>query len=258
MSQWLPWESITHRVAIAGQVTNEQTEAAIAGAQVTITKAPVPFTNGLVNQAQLVQLPDEPNPVHLARIQLKDPAATNDQRLAAAQTILNYLQDRRALPLSRSDSTYSAADGHFHFLDLPDGEYSLTGSLVGVKRRYAPAQVTTTVPRHEAGRIKPAIADIAIPATTLKGRITTTTEEDEQQAVTLAEIRIKETGESTFSDLDGKYALVGLEAADKDAPEKPKYTVLVKTQGYRSPDPPPTVVFEETGDVKTLNLNLEK
>ena len=255
MSHWLPWKSITHRVAIAGQVTNAQTEAAISGAQVTITKAPVPFTNRLVTQAQLVQLPNEPEPVQLARTQLKDPTATNVERLAAAQTVLNYLQNNRTRSLSRSDRTYSAADGHFHFLDLPDGAYSLTASLIGMKRRYAPAQVTATVPRQEAGRIKPAIADIAILATTLKGRITTLNSDDK---VVLAEIRIKETGESTFSDLEGAYQLVGLEAADKDAAEKPHYTVLVKAQGHRSPDPPPTIVFEKPGDVIEEDIPLEK
>jgi hypothetical protein len=240
-------------LAIAGQVMNAQTQAAIARAKVVITRAPAAFTQCLVTHALLIELPrktkaesPELGQARAAQAQLRNPSTPHIQKLTAAQVVLDYLQRHQGLSLSRWDCTCSSGDGHFQFLDLPQGDYQLKASLDGRSRRYASAEVTTTVPREEAGQIKPAIATIALPATTLKGRIT---DRDDQQPVTLAEVRIKETGEITFTDLEGHYSLVGLEAAAKDAVEKLPYTVFVKAQGYKSPQSPPTVVLEEPGIV---------
>ena len=48
----------------------------------------------------------------------------------------------------------TGADGHFHFLDLPDGQYTLTASLPGSGLRDQTAQVEATAFRDVEGNIK--------------------------------------------------------------------------------------------------------
>ena len=45
-------------------------------------------------------------------------------------------------------------DGHFHFLDLPDGEYSLTPSLLSSDSRYDTAEVKASLFHDVKGNIK--------------------------------------------------------------------------------------------------------
>jgi Carboxypeptidase regulatory-like domain/Membrane-bound lysozyme-inhibitor of c-type lysozyme len=199
------WEIIRHQVAIAGRVTDAQTGRAIGGARVGITAAPAAFTDWLaIRKTQYG--------VHWAAM------------------------------VERPDQTGTAADGHFHFLDLPDGQYTLTASLPGSGSRYSTAGRHATVSRDAQGTITTAAADIALPPTTLKGEIT----DQDGARVALVEVRVQGSGERAFSDAQGRYVLAGLEMGQR--------TVLVFAQGYRPGFQ--TVMLSPAGSVQTINMVL--
>lgn len=136
----------------------------------------------------------------------------------------------------------SGNDGHFHFLDLPDGAYQVTASYPLGGSRYGSAPGNVVVSRDGTGRIQMATADLALPATTLRGRIA----RPNNQPVVMAEILLEGSGERVFSAADGHYALVGVEAGSR--------RVRVRAQGVQ----PVTqaVTLAAAGSVVTLNVTL--
>lgn len=144
--------------------------------------------------------------------------------------------------LGQPGRTRTVGDGHFHFLDLPDGQYTLTASLPGSGSRYGTAQQNASVSRDAGGNVIMAAADIALPPTALKGQITG----QNATPVVLAEVRVKGSGERTFSDSQGRYLLAGLELGDR--------TVLVTAQGYQPVSQ--TALFSQAGAEQTLNFTL--
>lgn len=185
-SNWLKLEPTRHQIAIAGNVTDAQTGAAIGRARAEITAAPAAFTDWLAIHAK-------------------------------------QHRDRWAVMEERPDRTRTAVDGHFHLLDLPDGDYNLTASLPGSGTRYGTAQAAATVSRDAQGSITMATADIALPPTALKGQIT---DQASGEPLVMAEVRVKGSGERTFSDGQGQYLLTSLEAGER--------TVLVSARGYET------------------------
>jgi hypothetical protein len=181
------WEIIRHAVAIAGRVSNAQTGKAVGGAGVGIADAPTEFTAWLATRAK-------------------------------------QFGDRWQAMSQRPDRTRTAADGHFHFMDLPNGDYTLVASLPGAGSRYGQAEAAVTVNRGTEGNLIMATVDIQLPPTTLKGRITTEDTEGPVPVVS-AEVRIGGSDEKAFSDDQGRYHLAGL--------EKGLRTVLVSAKGYQ-------------------------
>ncbi|MGD9101251.1 MAG: carboxypeptidase regulatory-like domain-containing protein [Anaerolineae bacterium] len=204
------WETVRHQVAIAGRVSDAQTGKTIARARVEITAAPAEFTAWLAIRAK----------------QHQEHWETMDER---------------------PDRTRTALDGHFHFLDLPDGSYTLTVSLPGSGSRYGTAQVVATVSRDAEENIVMAAADTTLPPTTVKGQIT---EQDSDPVilVAMAEVRVKGSGERTFSDGQGQYLLAGLETGAR--------TVLVSAQGYQPASQ--AVSLNQAGVEQTLNFALSE
>lgn len=180
----ITWEVARHQVCIAGTVTDAQTGRGIDAALVSITNGPAAFTTWLARRA------------------------------------LQYIGMWEAM-LERPDRTVTAGDGHFHFLDLPNGSYTLTVSLPGEGSRYGAAGVTVTVSRNAQGSVTTPPVSVTVPPTTLKGRITGRN----NAPVVLAEVRIQGSGESAYSGDQGRYLLTGLEAGSR--------TVLVSAQGYQ-------------------------
>jgi len=201
------WEEIRHQVAIAGRVTDARTGKAIGSAQVRITAAPLVFMEWLANRAK-------------------------------------QYGDKWEIMMERPDRIRTAADGHFHFMDFPDGQYTLTASLPGSGTRYGTAQNVVTVIRDAEGNITVAVADIGLPSTMLKGRITIQNTAD---PVVMAEVRIQGIGERTFTDSDGQYLLAGLEIGQR--------TVVISAQGYQQISH--TVQFSQAGEELTLDFIME-
>ena len=145
-----------------------------------------------------------------------------------------------------SRRTSTAADGHYHFLDLPDGQYTLAVSLPGSGTRYGVAQTQATVSRDTSGKIVMVSADLALPPTTIKGTVTL---KDKGDPVMLAEVCVQGSGESTFTDSKGGYMLVGIEVN----PLGPR-RVTAMAQGL--PTVTNTLQLSSAGAVEVLNFVL--
>jgi hypothetical protein len=200
------WEIIQHAVAISGRVIDAQTNKGIGRARVKITAGPTEFMNALALQA------------------------------TAYGRRWNGLQER-------PDRKHTAADGHFHFLDLPSGTYTLTATLPGSGSRYGSTQITPAVSRDSLGNLILTTADIQLPPTTLSGRIT---DQSSGDPVFMAQVRIAGSSESTYSDDQGDYRFTGLETGSRE--------VHVSAQGYQSISP--TVDLTTAGAVVTRNIAL--
>ena len=204
MATVVAWEEARHQVAISGRVTDSQTQRPLRGAQVRITTAPAAFTNWLAIYQQ----------AH---------------------------GGRWATLGERPDQTRTAADGHFHFVDLPNGSYTVTASRPNAGTRYGEARVTVTVARDAAGNLAPIEAGVALAPTTVKGTITGPGD----APVPLADVRVKGSSERTVSDSQGGYLLTRVEAGT--------CTVLVTASGFR---PASRSVPLVPGSLRTVNVAL--
>ena len=202
---------IRQQVAIAGRVTDAETGRALGGVQVAISAGPPAFT---------AQLP-----------------------LQAAQ----YGADWEMMS-TRADRTRTAPDGHYHFTDLPAGQYTLTASQPGAGSRYGTAdakvRVASTRSRSDPDKIVAVTADIALSPTALKGQITSA---DAKQPLFLVEVAIRGSGERVFSDAQGNYRLTALEAGAR--------TVLISARGYQAASN--AVQFRSPGEAQRLDVALE-
>ena len=142
----------------------------------------------------------------------------------------------------RPDQTLTATDGHFHFMDLPNGQYTLVASMPDSGSRYGTAQTQLSVSRNASGHIVMAVADIALPPTTIKGKVTGPGSTN----VMMAKIQVQGSGEQTFSDSQGRYLLTGIETGNR--------TILVSAQGLQSNSRP--VTLGSAGLVQTVDFNL--
>ena len=199
------FETTRHQVAIAGQVSDFETTRSIAGALVRITAAPAEF---------LTQL-----------------AALAQQYGAEWATLRE-----------RPDQTATAPDGHFHFLDLPNGQYTLAVSLPGSGTRYGTRQGQVSVSRDASDNIVLAAADLTLPPTVLKGQVTRA----DGTPLAMAAVRIKGSGEQGFSDGQGRYVLAPLEIGQR--------TIIASAQGFS----PVTRVLQlaTAGTAVTANFTL--
>ncbi|WP_198525149.1 MSCRAMM family protein [Kamptonema formosum] len=176
MPAWIGLQPVRRQVAIYGKVSDAQTGLPIQGALVEMEKIPETFKKWLALRS------------------------------------IQYGSDWDKMT-ERPDRIRTAADGYFHFLDLPDGEYTLKASLPGAGTRYGTAQVTVTVRREEGGKIARNSADMALPPTAIKGHIAA----GDKSAVFMAKIQIEGSAEPAFSDSKGNYLLSGLEAGKQGA-----------------------------------------
>ncbi len=182
------WERISHEVAIAGQITDAQTGKAVPGARVTISLAPSAFTDWL----------------------------------AIRRKQYGERWDKMA---ERPDRTVTSADGHFHFLDLPDGQYTLQCTLPAAAKRYGSVQAQVSVTRNAEGKINKATADMSLPPTSIKGQIRGPDAEDTMSDVVMGQVRVKGSGEKAFSDSQGRYLLTQIETGKRE--------LVVTASGYQ-------------------------
>ena len=106
------------------------------------------------------------------------------------------------------DRTETGPDGHFRFLDLPTGGYTLSAALPALGGRYGTAQVSVRV-RQSPSAVVP--AELALPATAVEG----TVRGQGSEPVALAEVRIAGGGPVTRTDLQGRYKFAGIEPGER-------------------------------------------
>lgn len=202
------WQIARHRVAIAGRVIDGGTGKPIADATVSLNKTPAAF----------------------------------EQKLAMSS--LMYGNRWKTLQ-QRPDRTRSREDGLFYFLDLPEGTYNVSASIPTYGNRYGTAQQPALVSRNKKGECKTAFVNLTLPPTAVSGKITGP---GHKTGVVLAEIRVKGSGERTFSNEEGLYTMAGIEPG--------KRVLLVSAQGYRPQSQP--VTLGDAGISQTLNFSLAR
>ena len=203
------WEIIRHQAAIAGRVTNSQTGEQIGNALVEIIDGPAEFNDWLT----------------LKKIRYGE---------------------RWAYISERPGQTRTSANGHFHFLNLPSGEYTLRASIASLGKRYAIASTTTTVVRDTNGKVTLGNADMELVPTTIKGHITGPDGQGETKDILMAEVRIKRSGERAFSNEQGRYLLTAIEPGIRE--------IAVSARGYETVTQ--SVALNEPGAEAEVNVAL--
>jgi protocatechuate 3,4-dioxygenase beta subunit len=138
--------------------------------------------------------------------------------------------------IANGAETFTATDGFFRFLDLPAGNYTITASLPGAGSRYAAASKPVAL----GGTL--ATVDLALPATTVKGKV----KDGSGQAVRMAEVRVQGSNEKAWSDAQGNYVLAGVEAGTRK--------VAVAARGFEKVSA--TVTLAQPGAVVTRDVTL--
>jgi hypothetical protein len=175
----MTWEERRHAVAIAGRVVDARTgprPMPIAGVEVTIVVMPEDF---------------------------KETLARRSRALAGVWEDM----------AERLDRTWSRADGLFYFLDLPEGQYSVRAVLPNCGERYGEARQDVKVARQPDRRFDLKFFTLPLPPTAVTGTIATAA--DENDIVSLAEVRVKGSGERMFSDNRGQFRLTAIEPGDR-------------------------------------------
>lgn len=143
----------------------------------------------------------------------------------------------------RPDQAYTREDGLFYFLDLPNGDYIFKISAPNSGKRYASAEAKATVARDGQGNLKMVTVKAALHPTTVKGKVTGP---NHTTGVVLAEVRIKGSGEQTYSDARGEFVLSAIEPGTR--------TIQVFAQGYRPASH--VVKLAQPGALETVNVPL--
>jgi len=167
------FETLRRQVAIAGTVKDRVTGKPLQGAEIVIVSGPGEFS----------------------------------ARMAMLAGIHGKAWNTMA---PRPDRTFATADGHFHFMDLPDGDYGLEARLPRLGSRYGKAEKTVSVARTAQGSVVLTASDMLLPPSTVKGRIL---RQGTSTPVVMAEIRVGGSLEFCFSDENGDYRLPGLESS---------------------------------------------
>lgn len=199
------FHTVRHQVTIAGRVLEGSTRKPLGGALVEITEMPAEF------------------------------------RKYRDRKAIQY-GDRWSSLVPRPDRTVTALDGLFYFLDLPNGDYTLSASVTGSGRRYAGAQASGTVARGRADW-KAAFIEMLVQSTAIQGRVSGP---GHKAGVSMAEVHIKGSGERTFCDAQGQYLLPAVEPGAR--------VVQVFAQGYRPAAK--SVTVKQPGALETVNFTL--
>ncbi|OKH31297.1 hypothetical protein NIES2119_29090 [[Phormidium ambiguum] IAM M-71] len=180
-----------HQVAIYGQISDAETGLTIQNALVEITQMPENFKQWLVLRSQ------------------------------------KYGSQWETLE-NRPDRKKTAIDGFFHFLDLPDGEYTLTASLPSAGTSYGTAEVKAIATRDSQGNYVKTATNMTLPPTAIKGQITDLS----GAPIVLAKIQIAKTTNYIFSDNKGNYLFSGLETSKP--PSQRTVNINVSARGFQS------------------------
>ena len=199
----------SQQIAIAGRVLEGETEKAISGAMVEIIDMPESF------------------------------------RAILSLKALQYGSQWEKMS-DRPDRKFTASDGYFYFVDLPPGTYKLKASVPDSTIHYENAEKkekevivaepvnidNDVIPKKIVKQVIPTTFKdtdiILVKATGIKGTIADADEPN--NAVVNAKVQIQGSQHSTFSDRNGNYLLVGLEASKSESEPS---TVIVSATGYK-------------------------
>lgn len=122
------------RVSIAGTVTNEVSGEIIPGAKVRLIQSPIAFIADLMG---LIERTIASNPRLMAHYShlFEDRPITPDT-LKTAQVILDGLPRSQQFDGYRPDETLTGGDGHYCFLNLPSGYYTVTAAVSTLDHHY--------------------------------------------------------------------------------------------------------------------------
>jgi len=185
------WSVARHRVSIWGKVIDEVTRKPIAGAEVRLVRVPGKFKRKL------------------------DLLAMHN---GAEWEKRNH----------RPDRTFSRADGLFYFLDLPDGEYEIRAALPNCGKRYGETSKKKEVSESEGTRLNTLQAmwvSLMLPPTGIRGKVI---DAAKKTGLLMAEVRLRGSGERTFTDGQGVFMLGPIEAS-----ERSERTLECIAQGYK-------------------------
>jgi len=207
------WQTARHVVAVFGRVVDATTKKPVAGAVVAIAEEK---PGGFARKLQLASM---------------------------------QYGNRWGTMTERPDRTITRNDGQFYFMDLPDGKYKLSVAQPSAGRRYGRVEQTVQVPhdgkKSQDAKKKRVGVELALPSTAVKGKIAGP---GQKNGVAMAEVRVKGSGEKTFSDVQGQYLLTGLEPGMR--------TVTVIAQGYGVASQ--AVNVAAAGALETLDFNLAR
>lgn len=203
------WEEIRHQVAIAGKVTGPVNGQGLGHVRVAIVDGPDEYL----------------------------------EWLAVKQAIAG---DTWFTTAKRPDRVETQHDGHFHFMDLPNGDYMLHVAFPNKSTRYGGISTTVAVSRNPQGNIVMAQADIVLPATSIAG---TVLRQGDATPVVMARVMLLGSGESAFTDENGDYLLAGIEASPTQ-----NRIVSVSAAGYQDQTLP--VAVTASGVTVTQNVTL--
>jgi hypothetical protein len=149
--------------------------------------------------------------------------------------LAEYAGDEWERRAQRPDRTCSRVDGLYYFLDLPAGEYEVRAALPNCGKRYGEKREKKEVfsekkkasnddqKQSGANALKSMWLELALGQTAIHGRIT---DAAKKTGVMMAEVRLKGSGERTFSDARGEFTLGPIEAS------KSERTLECSAQGY--------------------------
>lgn len=200
------WQVARHQVSVAGRVTDAETGKPVARVLVTIIEMPAAFRRKLDLLAQ-----------------------------ARGSTWASLTE--------RPDKAQTRDDGLFWFMDLPEGKYSLSAEVLKQGSRYGKVQQTVVIAREAKGKPRMAAVNFAMPSTGLRGKVTGASH---KAGVVMAEVRVKGSGESAYTDGQGQYSLTRIEPG--------KRTVLVIAQGYKTKEQPVTLGKPGASQVEDFTL----
>lgn len=204
------WEELSHQVAISGKVTGPVSGQGLGHVRVSIVDAPDEYLEWLA----------------VKRCRAGDSWFTT---------------------ASRPDRVITQADGHFQYMDLPDGDYILHAAFPNKSTRYGGVQHSVTVSRTTGDTNVIAQANIVLPATSITG---TVTRQGSGTPVPMAKVMLIGSGESAVTDEQGKYLLAGIEASRTQ-----NRVVSVDAHGYKNQTLPVSVTA--SGMTVTQNIILE-
>jgi hypothetical protein len=213
----LTWSVAHHRVSIWGKVSDALTQKPMAGVLVTLTKRPAEFEQIL-------------------------------QRLA------QYAGSDWAKRAERPDRTRTRFDGLYYFLDLPDGDYDVSAFLPNCGKRYGEGVQKKRVHGEDEKQsgpdaLKAMWLGLALQPTVIRGRVYDTAK---KAGVMMAEVRLKGSGERTFSGARGDFMLGPIEAS-----EKAERTLECFASGYSRKEKSRIVVAKPGQSLDLGDINLE-